>query len=826
MPQLRQSPIRFLAAVLILFAIFGAARLNPFCLLEPDSPDYLLTARALGGLDGYRAPHLPGEPLQTFRPPGLPLLLAPLALVRPYDVVSAKALVLAISLFTLALTWLYARRCCGAAAAWVVPALIASSPYMLLHATEVVSEVPYLACLLGVLLLADDTDRPPRWKQVAWVTALLAFLPFLRTIGVTMIAALALWAVCARSRHRWLAAAAVAGLVSAAWGWRNAAVGGPTYLDAVTDGLSGVGASPAAWAGQALYYLERLPHVLLPGFIPGQPLYERVLIGDAPNLGGLLGGATLLAWAIVALAVRGLFRCRASLVGAHAALYLIALAVYPPRHERLLWPLVPLIWIFVPAGVIAVRDRLSSLAPRIGFRTSVAAGAAAALIVAWQATQVLAMDRTNLHWYLEGDRFYSERVPPSYYADWQAAGRWVRDHTPPHARLLTRHSDVAFSARRYIDSIRFAELSPAVWRSRIPALPARWLVVPTSRFGKWFHWQALDNDPVYRMTPVYEARDVMVLEVQPNLTGRVAPSFRDLDQRLASCRRAVERYPERAELLTRLAELLRDGDRADEGVALLEHAIATGRDDVRLHVTLGRLLLELQRGEDAATSLRRAAARPRAELYTKTIERGLRRAAEQTGAAARSPVEEALAHVERAKARIDALAYGPASADVERAVELAPAHPDVQFVRAELQQRFGRLDEAVAGFGQALAGGHPDAARKLRLLRTADALEDGGAARFTVGAEPFHIDRTDPLAWLDLARDYGADGTPGRALALLQQARPAFPASPEIALGLADLLLFYGRADEIEAVLSELPQRGMTRQRLEAGRRALQAASF
>ena len=43
-----------LAALLAAFALLCALRLNGFCLLEPDSPEYLFGARSLATFHGYR----------------------------------------------------------------------------------------------------------------------------------------------------------------------------------------------------------------------------------------------------------------------------------------------------------------------------------------------------------------------------------------------------------------------------------------------------------------------------------------------------------------------------------------------------------------------------------------------------------------------------------------------------------------------------------------------------------------------------------------------------------------------------------------------------
>ena len=103
---------------------------------------------------------------------------------------------------------------------------------------EVVTEVPFVACVLGFLLLASTAGRERSWRGLVPATLLLAFIPFQRTIGVALIGAVAIWAVTARSRLRWLACAVVAALPTLLWTWRNSRAGGPTYLGSVLTDLS------------------------------------------------------------------------------------------------------------------------------------------------------------------------------------------------------------------------------------------------------------------------------------------------------------------------------------------------------------------------------------------------------------------------------------------------------------------------------------------------------------------------------------------------------------------------------------------------------------
>ena len=622
---------RIAAGALIAFALLGVARLNPFCLLEPDSPDYLFTSRSLVTDFAYRDIDHPERPLHTFRPPGLPLLLAPLSLVRPYDVVAAKLMILAAALVMLTLLYLFAERIGGGVGGLATLALVAASPYTLLHGTEVMTEVPYIACSLGILLLILRGESAPTRGNVLAATALLAFLPFLRTIGVVLIVAVALWGAVRRSRLRWSAMAVVALLPTLLWSWRNHVVGGPTYVSNVLIDLSASG--PAAFikkaAAESWAYVERLIDVTLPGFSIGRPMYERVIVGGAPDLGGLGGMVLPVGILALVLAVAGMVARRdreGGLVVAYVALSLAALAVYPPKNERLAWPLVPLLWAYVPVGLQWAGGLVRRRSPRLRLPLTVAALLAGVALTAWQASLTWKTVQSNLRWHREGERFYAD-APPTYYADWRAAGRWLGDRAPSHARVLTRHSDLGLTSRRFQESLRFEETSPLEWRREIARYGATYLAVPTTLFGKLFPREAMGGDPVYELEPVYRERDVMILEVRPNRSGALRTDEPDLEQDLAACRGALTRYPRRVDLVRRCAELTARTGGGDDAVEMLRDAIAR-KDDARLQVTLGQVLLDLGRHDEALASFRAAAGLPRAALLPRTIERGIRRAEE------------------------------------------------------------------------------------------------------------------------------------------------------------------------------------------------------
>jgi tetratricopeptide (TPR) repeat protein len=785
--------------VLITFAILGVARLNPFCLLEPDSADYLFHARSLTTLFEYRDIDHPDQPLHTFRPPGLPLLLAPMSVVRPFDVVAAKVMILAATLVVLALLYLVAERIGGPAGGLTTLVLVAASPYTLIHGTEVMSEIPYIACSLGILLLVLRGDPTPTTRVVVSAASLLAFLPFLRTIGVALIVAVTLWGLSQRARWRWSGAAALALLPTILWAWRNHGLGGPTYVSNVLNDL--VASGPRGFVGKAFSeawaYVERLTDVTLPGLGPGRPLYQRVMLGDAPDLGGLGGMVLPLGILVLVLAIVGMVARRdreGGLVAAYVAIFLVALAVYPPKNERLAWPLVPVLWAYVPVGLQWAGGLVRRRAPKLLAPATVLALLVGIAFAAWQATLSWMTVKSNVRWYREGDRFYAD-APPSYYADWRAAGRWLHDHTPPDARVVTRHSDIGLTSRRSQESIRFEETSPVAWRRAISRYGATYLAVPTTRFGRLFPREAIGGDPVYDFVPVYRARDVMVLEVRPNRSGTLRTEPPDLGDDLAACRAALDRHPDRVDLTRRCAELAAGAGKGDEAVEMLREAVARA-DDARLRVTLGSVLLDVERYDEALESFEAASRLPRAAWLPRTIERGIRKA-EEGMAVERDPTApwRATALADTAMREMEILRIEQALEHAREAVDLAPDYPDALFALGEALRRVGRDDEALTYLDRAASLGNAEAGAKSEILRRSIALERAG-------------DAATEREYLSLAVEFARIGIPGRALSLLETALERFPDSSEVRMPLADLYLFYGQEEQAEGLYREQAETG------------------
>ncbi|WP_010582292.1 tetratricopeptide repeat protein [Schlesneria paludicola] len=791
-----------LLGLIAVFVTMGISRLNDCDLFNPDSPRYLIYSQALVDLGDYRATDLPGAPLYSWRPPGLSLLLAPAMALRPYDVIAAKLVILVTGAALLWVVFELAMLHCQFVTALFVTAAIATSPSFLVLSTEVLTEVPYTLGVLLVLLLLSrstiqrtiapsDNMRFSRGLTIGLSIVALAFTPWLRTAGVSLVAAVAIWSILSRSRWHWLSTVAVAGAGMGLLAWRNKQAGGENYVGSLLTRLREQGVSATITSGIETigHYLTTLPGLLLPGFSNERPWYAPLTLDASPTLGltyAVTAGAAAL---LLLVAVLGMTQRRAnggSLAFLYIAIYGVCLIVWPWRHERFLWPLIPVLMIYFPAGISVLTSKwplLTTTLPRCGVVAILA-------LSGWQCVGCEQLVRVNLAFVKAPHEFHLERAPGFYFSNWRRAGLWLNAHTPPTARVLTWHAAVAGTAHRFQKRVQFETLSVEKLRQQIEAFSARYLVVPAGQFGDGFCWQVLEADPTLRFKVVYQEDDVAILEVSPNRTGEVIKSTFPiwLEHQLESSKEACDRNPTRTDLAIRHASLLREAGANDKAIeaflALKERGIKTAR----VYSELGWLLFEKQEYAMAAELLDAARILPNAEAIASILAGGAARARERLQQGVNDMSESTLtSRLNRVKSLMSQLKYAQAEKELDEIVAGSAENPEVLFVRGRLHHRLGEETLASDCYERCLQLGNRDAIPWLRLIRFGQALSGQVSTSIVVGGHRDEVNPAKPEDHLQLARQLQECGWSGRALKTLEQANQQFPEQNVIQRPLADL---------------------------------------
>jgi len=307
-----------------------------------DDAIYVVVAKSLADGHGYRIQSLPGAPYETKYPPLLVWLLALVWKIDPQfpeNLSVATAIQwAAIPLFLwLSLLW-FRRAGLSPVERWGAVAWLAVSPYTVVMAAGIFTEVLFAAFLLASLIAFDQArlrDRGWPWAALAGFCASLAYLT--RTAGVVALISgpiiFLLW------KKRREACAFAAAMVPAVAGWM---VWVKLHHTASTDLVSIYNTDYVAFEFMNVH-LRDLGTVVWTNF--GHLLYDIAALIFPEENGSFLW--QLIRVTTAAAILTGLFRRRQDRALqpylALAALTMLELVVwhYPP-NLRLMYPLVPL----------------------------------------------------------------------------------------------------------------------------------------------------------------------------------------------------------------------------------------------------------------------------------------------------------------------------------------------------------------------------------------------------------------------------------------------------------------------------------------------------
>ncbi|WP_417386097.1 hypothetical protein [Gimesia sp.] len=813
--------------LLLMFSGMVIARWNQLYFFTPDSARYVIMAKSLVNGTGYREIDTPGEPLYAHRPPGMSLLLSPAALIAPYNVILAKATVWLTGLVMLTLLYLYVLRLQNPEQdrfywpAILIAGMVAINPYTLFFSTLVMSEIPFMACTLVILyLLAVQPESPGKGKLVLF-TCLLIFLPFLRTIGIALVLAVGVWALFRRTRWQWLIGVACSLSATGFWMFRNSALKNSGYVSVALQEIKSQGLVGTVFSilQRCQTHFDSFCQKLFPDMPGTMPRYSRMILDENNILPGPAGVYLILGALVLAISCYGMFKRRLQ-GGTVTFWYLVfslgILSLWPWMQQRFTLPLLPVVLAFLPAGWVAFSNHFEVSRPVI--RKILVAGCSLLLLLlaGWQLKTDSALIHANLKMIQDPQNFYKDHLPPNQFSNWTAAGTWIRENTNPDARLITRRADVATTGHRY-QKLNFFEITNAEkLHKEIQNLPADYLVTFSRDTVSAFPWHLLDQDLVYRMTPVYDEQGVMILKLEPNRSGTIRNQYWHPDDSLKLARAAIEKFPHRLAFQVAYTQQLFAAAHYDELISYVDTLQQQQIADVRLTNLLAWSYIKTKQYQKAVREFERAFSMPDQKMLRRDLVRGINLAHEtleasyQAGAKEEQPVaQNQHSDLQLAENYLRLSEITNAEQTLVRALKQSSEYPEVKGKLHSLLARVylakGRTDEAIQQLKNAVTAGETDASHTLRMLQ----LEEKTEHRLKIPQKK-HDAKSEQLTSetlqdvVTLVDWYQSYGVPGQALSLLEQTNALFPNQPEILRLLLQLQLFYAQTSDAEKTLSQL----------------------
>lgn len=267
-------------ALLVLWLIAFVALGYPWTVVgsSTDALSYLWTADAL--THGVSRPESAFGAKLLFQgrlPPGYPIYLSAFgAGVGDGEMLRANLAQMFAVLSMMALIFAHARHAIGARLpALLILIYILAHPMVTPWAFELFSEPLYTALLMAICLIAASDRLPRAWL---WAAVLIGFACLVRSIGLFLIPALALWLLAQRLWTRAIIASVVAAAPTLLWSLAKGAAAdgaGGSYLAQLQSVLA---TADGQWMQLATTQLASLLRSFAPG---GLPDALRLLIGSA-----------------------------------------------------------------------------------------------------------------------------------------------------------------------------------------------------------------------------------------------------------------------------------------------------------------------------------------------------------------------------------------------------------------------------------------------------------------------------------------------------------------------------------------------------------------
>jgi tetratricopeptide (TPR) repeat protein/4-amino-4-deoxy-L-arabinose transferase-like glycosyltransferase len=206
----------------IVFALVGVLGLNEVMLYSPDSPRYIAWAKSLAAFQGYVDASGPITVHYVVHAPFYSIVLAPLAWVFRNIIIPAKILTLATGVALLVLFYLWTARKTGKGPALVGVYFLAINPLIILFAGNVLSDIPFTACLVLFFMLAEKMQENPQSEKLGWWLVLVLTVGiFLREIGMTLLLGAMSYFIVTKQYRRLLLIFTIPMLFYLLWYFRN-----------------------------------------------------------------------------------------------------------------------------------------------------------------------------------------------------------------------------------------------------------------------------------------------------------------------------------------------------------------------------------------------------------------------------------------------------------------------------------------------------------------------------------------------------------------------------------------------------------------------------
>ena len=528
-----------LLLLLLLFFGMGLSVLNDAFIYIPDSARYLVWAESLSQFHGFTDTSGPDPIRYVVHAPFYALLLTPAAFLTAGGVAGAKILTMLFGVGLLLLVYLYLAERTGKVPAILGALFLALNPLQILYSTQILSDVPFAALFVAILILTDRVVmRPPRIDGHHILLAiLLSAAMLLREVGIALVIACTLLFLVRREYARMAVLIIVPLSVYAMWLLRNevlvAGLEHPPLRNSdlfashlytvreaplVSELLARINSNLRAYsgiAGKLLFFTQydARGYGMIP---PGEFAFGWIL----KNTGLLLIPASVLTFGLFVLGLWSDWKRResAKMVVFFLFVYIPLILIYPFNDIRFLFPLLVIMLVFGVTGLVTAIGKIQG--GKRPTRDILAVGILSlSLLAIPNCAWIYSFVDNNSRYRSDPESYFRSVVarpdaPELLMFPMSKIGEWLCANAQPSDVIATRWKQLSF----WLGGRKLLELNPLLpldqFENQLRDYQAKYLVVvlDRSRLREFETQMALSSR--FSFTPVRRIGNAVIIKVE------------------------------------------------------------------------------------------------------------------------------------------------------------------------------------------------------------------------------------------------------------------------------------------------------------------------
>ncbi|MFI5252205.1 MAG: hypothetical protein ACHQQQ_07210 [Bacteroidota bacterium] len=539
------------AVMVFLVALFfsaGVLRLNDISLYTPDSTLYVIWGNSLANGHGFVDDTKPDPDRYIINAPFYAAIIAPVEIFFPFSLIAVKIYTLLWGCGALVLFYFWVRRLLGKYSALGALILLAFNPMTIVFFTEALSEAPFLAIIISVLILIEKIsvagdkslhDQGVSRTQLFIFFLFLGVITLVREIGAAVVVSAVMYLFIRRKpKYAFIGLLLGAGFFVAWYIRNNIIVGVPPggrggNLKLITQHFF----TDSSAALTREFILRIIGNFKTYFFQLGGTVFYALYSNKQMNLivnpsgwhNAMVSLFSSTQYIIIGIAsplmIAGIIRDfrtnRSALFRILVVLgFLAVILIYPLYDIRFLTPLLVFMIYYAVSGftwIFSVTGGFKRFEPTVIIF--------ALILMAPNASAIGEILRTNIQFQRdpEGLAKSAESLPVVYIWPWSVMGKWIREHTEEDAIIASPIKELA----RAVGKRKVLELEPniaePVFEASLREFQANYILTAV-RWGRFSTYEfAMDESDRYRFTPLYTASGLTLYKITSRLMNNLPP---------------------------------------------------------------------------------------------------------------------------------------------------------------------------------------------------------------------------------------------------------------------------------------------------------------